>query len=430
MSETLLAIAPPTPTERVQTYLYDNCVELLNDHVEDFHDPKKPLPSTVVLIPVAAHTESELILPAMQQYSLQNNCAPFAVCLLLNHPKGASGAEVEKSVAAVEGAKRNFPSMDIRYSTAEYEHPTIGRIRKDLWDAVLRVAHAEGKFAITQYADDILGINHDIDTVSIDPFYISTIQSHYQALGAQPQVSAPYIAPMGSRYTQVRHGLDMKNFPNISKGIWLADFASKMAYPTGAYEEGMVIPFTLYATRNGFEAYDQTYETEKFVPTDYAGIPGTRMQTSPRRYIDRLDENGFANLWTTESFGPNDECRVPQERKDIAPQRLDELLFDALPLHTAYYANLQVFKILEALNFGPEDADLAAGDAIFVDPKELLFQVFAKTLTTMSTVSRRILGPASIYPPLAEAYIPEMYDESIKKYQEYGFNLTPRELIL
>ena len=108
---------------------------------DDLHDSDKPLASTLALIPIAAHQESRWIAPTMAEYAKQQTDEPFSVCLFLNAPLDQTNAStVDETVTAVEVAKRQHPQLDIRSSLEFIDEPTIGLVRRRLWNAALMLA--------------------------------------------------------------------------------------------------------------------------------------------------------------------------------------------------------------------------------------------------------------------------------------------------
>lgn len=68
-------------------------------------------------------------------------------------------------------------------------------------------------------------------------------------------------------------------------------------------------PFSYYAKKRGFDKGAIIHETMRFAPESNAGIAHTGMDTSPRRYIDRIRRYKRADIWTIDSFGCDDTCR-------------------------------------------------------------------------------------------------------------------------
>jgi hypothetical protein len=339
----------PEPTDMVGEYLYEHGQEVSKSFALDLKYPAKPLAGTIVMIPVAAHTEAAHILPSMEQYSLQAGCKPFSLCLYLNSPLDADPDLVSRTISQIGKAKKRYPQLDIRYTFSFGDNDTIGQIRKDLWDSVLRVAYEEGAFE-DQFSN-VLGVNHDIDTEWISPKYIANIQKYYRArqmkfstLGLTDFVNSP-------RFTQVRHAYPYETHPNIAKGLVLNDAAYFQYAPTGVFEEGVVVPMTTYAKKKGFSPESMTFETAQLIKGTTRGIPGTSMATSPRRYIDRVSEYGFDGIWTDDSFGPNDPCRKEELlRPDITSDELQDQLFDVLEYHSELFCTGKVRRALAKLS--------------------------------------------------------------------------------
>lgn len=299
---------------------------------EHIKNPERRLARTGVLIPIAAHQEAERILPAMAEYAGQDGANSFSIILLLNYPTGADQAHVDASLAAVQQAKHDYPQLDIRYATAAYDAPVIGKIRKDLWDATAQVALTDGLYDTP--TGEFIGINHDIDTESIGRHYIRNIQTHYHELAHTQAIPVPgrrQNTVLPSRYTQVKHRYPFETHPNIARALLWTDLSHRQFFSGGGYEEGMVIPLSLYAEKGGFNPNKITHETEPFTPPDYQGILGTPMETSPRRYISRLGEVGAGDIWTDDSFGATNECRDQTVNfRDITTTELEDYIFATL----------------------------------------------------------------------------------------------------
>lgn len=320
----------------MDSYLWDKVDEVSVESAKTLHNPDRPLPEYGVLIPIAAHQESARVYHSMREYAKQEGASDFAICLHINYPADqADNPQVEATVEAVKQAQTDFPQLDIRYiQTAYAESATIGQIRKDLWDPVAVLARAEG---IYDHQDgEFIAINHDIDTESIGKHYIRNIQRYYQQDRLDQAKSYYPDLELEARATQVKHAYPFETHPNIAKVILWRDFTHRQAAPNGLYEEGMVIPMSMYAKAGGFLPEKQTYETESLTRSAIKGdkmygIRGTAMDTSSRRYIDRLDERGYTGIWSDDTFGANDNCRDNERLPgDISFNRMEEIIFDDL----------------------------------------------------------------------------------------------------
>lgn len=282
-------------------------------------DPARPLARYLVMIPVAAHQESAQIKPAIAQYAKQMTDQPFTLILGLNSPLTEAGnPAIDKTMVEVGIAQNTYPDLDIRTAMTFYMEPTIGMIRRDLWNGVLLTALDEG--AYIKEDKEVIGINHDIDVVSITPKYIRRIQNHYNTLEPANPEYAPSPLPLGS--TNIKHA-PSPDHPNVSRGIYWTDFIHRQM--DTSYEAGLVIPLSHYAQNSGFSVDSRTHETRPFLTEHPVAINGTNIETSPRRYIDRL-RHGYGRIWTNETFGPNDACRELQNAADISSAELDEII--------------------------------------------------------------------------------------------------------
>jgi len=327
----LYPVNEPSRKGRLEAYLWDYG-EGNSIHVaEDFYDPHYPMADTAVLIPVAAHQEADRIVPAMAEYAKQEDADPFTVFLLLNYPFDNPEASADASVRQVETAMKQFPNLDIRYSICGYSDPVIiGTIRKDLWDAALRVALTDGHF--DEPGRDVIGISHDIDTVRMSRHYMRNVQARYRqmqallgGMGGSTETTLP------SMHTQVKHAYPFDTHPNIARAIFWSDLTYRQVFRNGLYEEGVTVPFSLYAKRRGFDKDAVIHETRRLAPHFNVGIPLTGMDSSPRRYIARLGKDNLAEIWTEDTFGSGDACRDPNALPgDISHAELEERIFETL----------------------------------------------------------------------------------------------------
>jgi hypothetical protein len=322
-----------TPTRREIVHAYVERFDVRDTSqagriADDIEMATKPLAEHLVLIPVAAHQEALQIMPALEQYAQQETKQPFSVILGLNSPTDevdspAIGATLEQ----VERAKQQFPHVDIRTSLTHYDVPTIGTIRRDLWNGALLASMDQG--AYTQKDVEIIGVNHDIDTISMSPRYIKRVQEYYGRRQRAHDNAGMQSTPHAPKSTLIKHAPSLA-YPVISKGVYWIDFYHREM--NTAYEAGMVFPLSYYANMDGFDPDARTHEVGSIFPREISQhkILGTNMQTSPRRYIDRL-KYGYDKLWTDDSFGPDDQCRLPAI--PTADMTIDEL--EAVILHEA-----------------------------------------------------------------------------------------------
>ncbi|USN96872.1 MAG: hypothetical protein H6797_01595 [Candidatus Nomurabacteria bacterium] len=320
----------PDPSKYIETYLGDQGTahqENISYLASEFKREDTPLAPTCVLIPVAAHQESERIVPTMAEYAKQETDDPFSVVLYLNAPTTASYAEIRKAELAVARAKREFPHLDLRASkTHEYKNPVIGAIRKRLWDATMLLSHCEGLF---EESGDVVGLNHDIDTEWMRRNFMHNVQKYYASYRSQNNAAGlnNYLKPAG---TQLSHAYDSER-PNISKVVFWYDYIHKHRTPYSTYEAGLVVPFSTYAKNNGFAEESQTYETRTMTARGLAAkIPGTHHKTSARRFTSRLPSVAVNSVWSNETFGANDDCRTENLPGDITPARAKNLIKNTL----------------------------------------------------------------------------------------------------
>ena len=223
----------------------------------------------------------------------------------------------------------SFPSLDIREAYIEYDEFTIGAARRDLWNGALTLAYYDG--IMEPGMPDVIGINHDVDVNYISPHYIKRIQQYYKKRQCNAEsVGLPnaQLRPIGTR---VSHAV-LPSHPNIGKVTRWIDNTYFQQPGHGNYEAGMVIPFSHYTSLGGFNAADSTHET-RWVSD---GIPvkqliGAQLQTSPRRYIDRLEEHGTAGIWLPGTFGAKDACR-DQLKPDITHETAEDIILKKLEI--------------------------------------------------------------------------------------------------
>lgn len=291
---------------------------------QSIEKPGMPLASTLVLIPVAAHQEAGNIERSLRLYAEQTTGQPFSVILSLNGPASeASNPGVAATLEAVARAQQHYPHLDVRSALTFYDDPTIGAIRRDLWNGALLQANREGAYAPTAQSE-YLGISHDIDTLAMSPRYIERIQAYYAVRQRRhDEVRLPPL-PHSPRSTLVKHAPSPEH-PEISRGIYWLDFTSR--YSGVAYEEGLVIPLSHYAKQGGFPASSRTHETSTLwnVSTYEHHISGTTMETSPRRLVERL-RNGYHTVWAPNTFGADDVCRNGATHDDITHEALEAII--------------------------------------------------------------------------------------------------------
>lgn len=319
---------PPLPTrdEYVNSYidtLSRRDVNVARDIANQIFMIEQPLADCQVLIPVAAHQEAPQIENAIIQYAQQKTDEPFSVILSLNSPTSQKeNPEIIATLDAVEQAKKFHPELDLRTAFTFYDRPTIGMIRRDLWNGALLASTYSSAYD-TPHSNEIIGINHDIDVSHIGTHYIQRVQNHYQKKRNIYDKNGLQSTPLPPGSTQLKHAYSPEH-PNISKGAFWMDYSTRAA--NGTYEAGLTIPLSHYAQVGGFLTTATTHETEPLQrarPTRHS-VPGASLETSPRRYIDRL-QYGFDSIWTTESFGDSDNCRTATDQPDLTQEQLETI---------------------------------------------------------------------------------------------------------
>lgn len=325
-----------TTIQDVETYLGLQCwdqQDTIMRLAHQFHREEQPLANTASLIPVAAHQESERILPAIAQFARQKTEEPFSVLLYLNAPADADSNAIEQTQKAVIHAQEQYPNLDLRVSEVQrLKNPTIGRIRKNLWDASLYLAYYDGLF---ENDGDIVGINNDIDIESMGQGYVRHVQNHYAKRKKYRKIANSRLKPAG---TQVRHAYDPKR-PNISKVVRWYDLACRIHSPESAYEAGIAIPLSAYARSGGMRPNDTTHETSSILHSSGLSprIAHTSMAVSPRRFGERLHDVELGNVYTDDSFSADDLCRTKDLRDDISEERAKYLITDSFEEQMSWF---------------------------------------------------------------------------------------------
>lgn len=393
----LTSVEMPPRKGRLETYLWDDSDEVALEVAQCFYNPERPISPTTVLIPIAAHQEANNIFPALTEYANQKDAEPFTVCLLLNHPNTEEEKALESEMH-VRAAQKIFPELDIRYARLGYEKQTpIGQIRKDLWDAALHVVLTDGLY--DGPGCEVIGINHDIDTVSISPHYIRNIQRYYRSQQEELNREELGEMPLPTRFTQVKHAYPFDTHPNIAKAMFWIDFRARQMARYGEYEEGLVIPFSTYAAKRGFKANSKTHETSDFAPRNFQGVPGTGMDTSPRRYIARLGEHGVRGIWTEESFTDTDDCRVAEKLPaDITHRQLEDTVMDMLDDSLFFFSHGVPAKRWQAIITGATLGSLgnSTDPAEFVGSLSLQEEIFQE-LAPKFNLARRVLESLGLH---------------------------------
>lgn len=321
-----------THKERASVFISDDMTasdrEAAINMAYDFADKDKPIAKTAVLIPVAAHQDRSYIVPTLAEYAKQKTDTPFTVFLSLNSPFGTgSVGSLSKAEAAVDQARETFPQLDVRSATTFYDEPTIGMIRRELWNAAFLLSHYEHGFS-----SDVIGINNDIDTQFISPHYVSRIQQLYEKRSEYVRrhlgSAVADTAIQNSSATRVTHAV-MPTHPNTGKVTTWIDNSYFQNPDSAGFEAGLVIPFSYYAQKGGFDSNSVTHETSRFSSGQHPYLSGAHIYTSPRRYVERLHQHDTSEIWTNDSFGSDDACRnaLPP---DISEKRAEEVIFDRL----------------------------------------------------------------------------------------------------
>lgn len=320
----------------VERYLSEAISPISEKLARQFKRESIPISRTIAAIPVAAHQDSDLVYSTLEQYAQQTDYPePFTICLLLNAPKNADQDSLNQAMQHAQRAMNDFPELDVRIATATYEQPTIGEIRKDLWDAIAYRSLEDG--AYHQPNHDVTVLNQDIDIVRMNQHYLARIQRYLHDTD-HPGSEQAVIAKTAS--TAVRHDLPGEPYRYTTGGIAWSESMRLLMQPTsvsGGVEAGLVIPLTRYVNVGGFRLASKIGETSRFysntsVNTMPNFIPGTGLTTSPRRFLDRFPRFGYDNLWTDDSFSATDQCRNQSYHPvDATEEQRDEHIIHSMP---------------------------------------------------------------------------------------------------
>ena len=392
----------------VETYLNQHQSPIARELADDFQK-ETPIADTVVAIPVAAHQDSELIHHAVEQYAKQTDNHPFTVCLLLNAPETAQPDSWDIAASRARRAATHYPHLDLRIASAAYEQPTIGAVRKDLWDAIALRALEDG--AYTHSGHDTMIINHDIDIAAMSPHYIARIQ-HFSEKQDTPGAVRSYIPAIGS--TALRHALPFDTHPNTAGGIAWSDILVRQWQIDGknsGFEAGMVIPLTKYAQAGGYNPKHSTYETGNLIKasdsTATRFIPGTWALTSPRRYLDRFPEHGYAKIWTDDSFGATNDCRdTTRQPADATPEQRDAHIAETFQEidEQNLIADAAFCAVLESAYMKRPDTQMAK------EAYQKHYQDRKKSNAFYSQLLRRVVGSKTLADEFDEKFNNDMND--------------------
>lgn len=139
-----------------------------------------------ICIPVAGAQETEKIYRCIQSLAYQTLAAEkFEIALLVNfsdRDRHEGAANIERLNSEIERAKRDFPHLDIRTASFEFDSAelmTIGYLRSLLCDAVMKRAHDSLRL------DDIIMLRFDADTRAVKQ---QLLESHIRLYQSRPHV--------------------------------------------------------------------------------------------------------------------------------------------------------------------------------------------------------------------------------------------------
>lgn len=283
----------------------------------------------VVITPIAAHQESpETITHALTQYTKQRPLQDFSVILNINYPTSHDGdPAVGTTIDTVEAFRQLHPDSDIRYFVQSYDQPTIGKIRRDAWNAALHLSMQPRKKHT--YVETI-GLNQDIDLTLLSPHFMQSVKQFYvQMIMRDWTRGTTDIMPISTR---AKHSYDSR-FPNISKLVFWTDILNRMS--GNGFEAGSVIPFIYYAAQGGIAAENTMHEVNDLLEKvqyhprilSYTANDAVYSETSPRRYIAHLQHTDTLSVWEEGSFTAHDAYRLGVDAyKDISRDRMLKII--------------------------------------------------------------------------------------------------------
>ncbi|MCU0667649.1 MAG: hypothetical protein MUF85_03475 [Patescibacteria group bacterium] len=385
---------------------------------EDLYKPDKPLPDILALVPIAAHQESpEAVKRALELYTKQRTTRPIGVVALLNSPIGGLDTINAQRVISVCNEARDGQDLDFRFTSMEIEEPTIGFIRRCLWNSTLYLAIHDGLFDGPDNGD-VVALNHDIDSVGMGANYFRNVQSFYdrkRKLYKGLGIGSDGMLPAS---TMVRHNLpNNKKHPNLRKAIFWYDYIYHLARHSIGFEAGLAIPFSHYIRTSGFQPDSKTHETRDITKDNPIWhIPRTFLESSPRRLMERLQEHSLSNIWTTDSFFATDPCREDKDWPDITYEQLADIILETLQ---PYMENIVVDMVLKreidkniSTHYTKDDfgeLEVAATATVIVS------QRFRKIVRVL----RNVIGSAELADLVENCFDPEQIAGSILKNSDY-----------
>jgi hypothetical protein len=390
MSSLLSAKQPATERlTAIQSY-YDELAAGETSAAEDIAQQisvTKPLADTVVIIPVAANQEAPQIANTLDQYAKQKTDRPFSLVLGLNCPRDYQFTpETRITQIEVEAAKERHPDLDVRTSFKVYEEPVIGQIRRDLWNGVLLSAMQHDQIDADR---TIVGLNQDIDLMSMWPTSIRAIQGEYDKLARDDK----FLPVLGMFMV---HGMSPKH-PNIGRAVAWQDHVIRQSGET--FEAGLVIPVEMYAKAAGFDGKTSLGEVFTRTKSPHFIVPGAYAVTSPRRYLERVHTDGLA-VWSAGNFSADEEYRTTDDYPDIGFDESIELIEGGILAAAAQIGKHVIKEVLIDCHTlrrrEPQLFENIMFDATFIR------ELFSHRITRKQVVATRVLKKLTGSPELGE----------------------------
>ncbi len=171
------------PIKEIQKYFkrsdprYLQRLEVLNRNIGS---PMQQETKVVVCIPVAGHQESQNIYRTLQSFSRQKiDPRKFEILLLVNAPakvQETKEGEIAETIKEIEGAKRDFPELQIRVAQTflSDNEIRIGNIRKIGTDLALLRQKTAG------INRDLILVSNDADNQGVSEEYISSYIKYFE----------------------------------------------------------------------------------------------------------------------------------------------------------------------------------------------------------------------------------------------------------
>ena len=362
-----------------------------------------------VNIPVAVHQDAHLIYKAMAQYAKQKECQPITALLHLNAPTSEPTQAFDVARDEISRARTDFPQLDIRSFQTQYDAPRISKIRSDLWKTALKTALDDASVSPER---DIIGYNHDIDTVYLPQNYFAAVEKWYikrkrnmRLINASLDLPEDRSIILPYAITHAAHATMSDTHPNSSAVIAWSNLVSRL--DGSSYEAAYIFPFARYAKSGGFDERRYLHETKPITDNSQddlqpynATIPSLPLVTSPRRYLERLHHAGLDSIWSEYTFSATDACRETTPPPDISTKKarahiresIDETFYATAVRHAhrriSERLKLHDFECITAPGDFPDE--LSLGTSVAYRAEE--YRLIDRTIQLGNRALRQYLG--------------------------------------